>query len=261
MPRLARLHSGAQRTTDFGCPYATCDGSGLLVDEETNDARPCRCRAQRINVARSAGLAHTVPPRFREVAFERRPVSEMDPEVVRQVRHFCRRLDDNLDQGTSVWFWGSRGTGKTTLAMLISKEAIKAGRTVAIYSLPDLLTEIRTTYDESSDQRYDQLMRKLRSVDLLHVDDMAVVEANAWILEQLYTVVNTRYEDERSIVFTADVGDWTRLGDHVGERTFSRLYEMAGPPIPMFGADRREELGERRGEERGLVIGQQPEPG
>ena len=38
-----------------------------------------------------------------------------------------------------MWFTGAIGTGKTTLAMLISKAAMEADHTVAIYSLPRLL--------------------------------------------------------------------------------------------------------------------------
>ena len=38
---------------------------------------------------------------------------------------------------------GDVGTGKTTLAMLVSKAAVEAERTVAIYSLPRLLSRIR----------------------------------------------------------------------------------------------------------------------
>ena len=51
--------------------------------------------------------------------------------------------------------WATLGTGKTTLAMLVSKAAVEAGRTVAIYSLPRLLSRIRRTYDaEAGEQSY-----------------------------------------------------------------------------------------------------------
>ena len=110
---------------------------------------------------------------------------------------------------------------------------------MAIYTGPQLLTAIRTTYDDSSPQSYTQLMDRLRRVDLLHVEDLAVARTTDWVLEQLYTVVNDRYQDERSILFTADVNQVHDLGQHVGERTYSRLMEMCGDPIPMFGDDRR----------------------
>jgi DNA replication protein DnaC len=67
-----------------------------------------------------------------------------------------------------------------------------------------------------------------------------VARTTEWVLEQLYTVVNDRYQDERSILFTADVEAPHDLGNHVGMRTYSRLMEMCGDPIPMFGEDQRE---------------------
>ena len=45
---------------------------------------------------------------------------------------------------------GPVGTGKTTLAMLVAKSALRAGRSVAIYSLPRLLNEIRDTHRPSA---------------------------------------------------------------------------------------------------------------
>ena len=60
--------------------------------------------------------------------------------------------------------------------------------TRAIYSLPALLAEIRTTYEKDVAMRYDQLMRRLKAVDLLSIDDMAVARTNDWMLEQLYAV-------------------------------------------------------------------------
>ena len=48
---------------------------------------------------------------------------------------------------------GDAGTGKTTLAMLVSKAALDAGHSVAIYSLPQLLARIRRTYDAEPGER------------------------------------------------------------------------------------------------------------
>ena len=60
--------------------------------------------------------------------------------MVREVRQLRRAtIAEQLDDGRGLWFTGDVGTGKTTLAMLISKAAMEADRTVAIYSLPRLL--------------------------------------------------------------------------------------------------------------------------
>jgi DNA replication protein DnaC len=231
--------SPSARNERFPCPYGTCDGSGFVLDEEANVARPCRCRDQRISLARSRSLLHEIPKKFRHVAFDREPVKDMDPMLVRAVRSFCDRVGENIDRGRGIWFHGPRGTGKTTLAMLISQHALRAHRSVAIYTAPRLLTAIRTTYEDDATQSYEQLMDRLRAVELLHIEDLAVARTNEWVLEQLYTVVNDRYQDERSVVFTADVVSPDDLAEHVGPRTYSRLIEMCGDPIPLFGDDNR----------------------
>ena len=71
-----------------------------------------------------------------------------------------------------MWFTGPVGTGKTTLAMLISKTAMEADRTVAIYSLPRLLAMLRETFRDDAAFSLSQLVDKLCSVDLLHIDDV-----------------------------------------------------------------------------------------
>jgi DNA replication protein DnaC len=82
-------------------------------------------------------------------------------------------------------------------------------------------------------------MQRLASADLLHLEDMAVARTNEWVLEQLYTIINDRYQDERSVIFTADVERPEDLAEHVGERTYSRLIEMCGDPLPLRGEDHR----------------------
>ena len=71
-----------------------------------------------------------------------------------------------------MWFTGDVGTGKTTLAMLISKAAMEADRTVAIYSLPRLLGLLRDTYDDDARYSLSELLDRLCAVDLLHIDDV-----------------------------------------------------------------------------------------
>jgi DNA replication protein DnaC len=223
------------------CPYDLCDGDGLVYDEATNTHADCRCRPIRIARAKARSLSAVIPRRFQEVSFDRAPVTDIDSLVVREVRRFVDHVDERLDEGRGLWFMGDVGTGKTTLAMLVSKAALDAGRSVAIYSLPRLLAEIRKTYDEGSERSYLGLLERLTAVDLLHIDDVGAEKTSEWVLEQLYAIVNSRYEDERSVVITTNLTP-DRLREQITERTVSRLIEICGDPLPLFGRDRRLDL-------------------
>jgi DNA replication protein DnaC len=231
------------------CPDGRCDGSGFLFDEAARSARPCSCRPARLARKRAAALEGRIPKRYREVSFEREPlisIERANPHVVREVRQYVRTIGEQLDAGRGLWFTGDVGTGKTTLAMLISKAAMEAERTVAIYSLPRLLAQLRDTYQDHAQYSLAELIDRLSAVDLLHVDDVGAEQTSPWVLEQLYTIVNTRYEEGRAILLTTNLvtkdGD-EALRDQIGERTVSRVYEICGDAKPMFGEDRRLEAG------------------
>lgn len=223
------------------CPYGACDGSGFVVNEATNTATDCSCRAARIARRRSRRLEARIPRRYREISFEQLTGTDLVafPEQIRVVRRFVAQIDDNLDRGRGVWIMGDVGTGKTMLAMLVSKAALDAGRAVAIYSLPRLLNLIRESIED--ERGVVGFLDQLASVDLLHIDDVGAENRTDWALEQLYSIVNSRYEDERSVVMTTNL-EPGELSEQIGARTVSRLIEMCGDPLPLFGEDRRREL-------------------
>jgi DNA replication protein DnaC len=220
------------------CPERLCDGTGWILDEEANVARPCKCRDGRISRVQSRRIGTGIPKRFRGVSFERKPVCDLDPQTVQHLRQFVRKIDKNLDEGRGLWFFGDVGTGKTSLAMLVSKAALEAGRSVAIYSVPHLLADIKDTYDDDSNRSYTELFRRLCEVDLLHLDDLGAEKPTEWVLEQLYSIVNERWQNERSIVVTSNPGI-DELRAQIGQRTVSRLEEITDGAIPLMGRDLR----------------------
>jgi len=242
----AEQFTPSTRSTTEPCPLGLCDGSGFIVDEASNTASDCRCRAGRISKLRTAGMEGRVPKRYRGVSFDRPPVPEIArvaPEQVQAVRRYVREIDANLDAGHGLWLMGDVGTGKTTLAMIVSKAALDAGRSVAIYSLPRLLNLIRGAIE--TEDGMVGFLERLAAVDLLHIDDLGVENTTEWVLEQLYSIVNTRYEDERAMIVTTNLR-YEELIAQLGERTVSRLVAICGNGLPLYGEDDRRSLRDAR---------------
>jgi DNA replication protein DnaC len=253
-----------------GCPFNACDGSGFVVDEATNTAFDCGCRQGRIAATRTASLEGRIPNRYRGVSFDRPPVLGMPDPIVSEVRRYVRNLDVRLNEGRGLWLTGDVGTGKTSLAMIVSRAAIDAGRSVAIYSLPRLLNLIRDEVGAESSLL--DLLDRLSSVDLLHIDDLGAQHTTPWRLEQLYSIVDARYQAGRAIIATTNLmpnelaeqmgqrilttvsrdttGETSEerkvvsddSSEVVGKRIVSRLVEMCGDPLPLYGTDKRREF-------------------
>jgi DNA replication protein DnaC len=220
------------------CEVGVCDGSGWIEVDEMS-ARPCACRAIKAKRKQSRRLGTGIPKRFRGVGFDRKPIVDMDKGLLTPVRGYIRKIEANLDEGRGFWFFGDVGTGKTSLAMLVSKSALDAGRSVAIYSMPRLLADIKETYEDGARHSYMELFERLCTVDLLHIDDLGAEKRTEWVLEQLYAIVNERWQEQKSMIVTTNLLDPDELRAQIGPRTVSRITEMC-VQIPIMGRDRRD---------------------
>jgi DNA replication protein DnaC len=201
----------------------------------------------------------------------------MPDSIVSEVRRYVRNLDARLNEGRGLWLTGDVGTGKTSLAMIVSKAAVDAGRSVAVYSLPRLLNLIRD--EVGAENSLLDLLDRLCSVDLLHIDDLGAQHTTPWRLEQLYSIVDARYQSRRTIIATtnlmpdelaeqmgrrilttvshASAGQTSEerkvmsddSSEVVGKRIVSRLVEMCGDPLPLYGEDRRRAIEDKRQEQ------------
>jgi DNA replication protein DnaC len=226
---------------DIEC--SICDGTGFRVDEDTNTAYPCVCRHQRILARRTKALSKRLPKRYRNVSLESTFMHDArarNPAVMRGFEAYLRRIDENLEAGRGLWIFGGVGTGKTELAMLVSKTAMDRGHSVIRYTLPELLATIRGTFNDDSASTYLSLVDSLCTVELLHIDDVGAEQTSPWVLEQLYTIVNARYEEQKSIVLTTNLEDREAMATQIGDRTASRLAEMCDV-LPFHGTDFRVE--------------------
>lgn len=133
---------------------------------------------------------------------------------------------------------GDLGVGKTGLTIGLVKRALSDGRTAIFRPMTELLGDMRSTFrsrDASTPDEAD-MVRSLKEVELLALDDVGTERMTGWVQERMFDVLNHRYNERRRTIVSTNLGP-DELGAHVGERIMSRIlgmgwrYEILGPNL------------------------------
>lgn len=120
---------------------------------------------------------------------------------------------------------GAVGSGKTHVAVGILKGVIVKGYSGLFYNMPDLLSDIRATYDQTLPLTEGELLEIVNKPDLLVLDDLGSEAARDWVNDRLYLIINRRYESNRPVLVTTN-STLEELEKKLGPRIVSRLCEM-----------------------------------
>ena len=138
-----------------------------------------------------------IPPMYVGKTFEDYDVTPENDKAVRWA-HFL------IDNPNSMYFYGSPGVGKTFLASILAQEYLKQGKAVIFADVPSLLADLRSTFYKNADTKLDELMQTLSEVQILFLDDLGAEMATEWSVEQLYLIINSRYNSNRQTVVTSN---------------------------------------------------------
>ncbi len=139
------------------------------------------------------------------------------------------------DEGRGLLLMGGCGVGKTHLAVAALVEIVssdKPGR-VLFSNFQDLIQEIQASFDSDEVPSKSELLRPLLETDLLVLDELGSQKPTTFVQDILYYVINSRYNEERTTIFTTNYFDTPAeareesLGQRIGTRLRSRMYEMA----------------------------------
>lgn len=156
----------------------------------------------------------------------------------RLAQTFCADIKTN-PRATGLMLIGPYGCGKTHLAAAILHRCAEDGTPGMFVVAPDLLAQIRSSY-RTGDGRADEIVDAAKNTPLLVLDDLGAEKASPWVQEQLYMLINHRYEHMLPTVITTN-NDGAELEAELGRRTLSRLAEMT-VPIKISARDYRMKL-------------------
>jgi len=207
------------------CPQ--CNGSGWIPrSNESNDIEPCACQGDLRR--RTRITAAQIPRRYYHCRIDN--FHDRSSAVLLSAKRKVQELVDVWPaqrDGRGLLLTGGCGTGKTHLAVAALLEIIQSGKSgkVLFSNFQDLIQEIQASFDNDQVPSKSELLRPLIEADLLVLDELGSQKPSLFVHDILYYVINSRYNDERTTIFTTNYSD--DLAERIGDRLRSRLHEMA----------------------------------
>ncbi|HEX4642195.1 MAG TPA: ATP-binding protein [Candidatus Acidoferrales bacterium] len=161
--------------------------------------------------------------------------------------------DFPIASDTGLLIVGPCGAGKTHLAVSALRQIVLRGHTGIFYDYRELLKEIQGSYNSESRTSELGVLEPVLTADVLLLDDLGATKPSPWAMEMIGHILNTRYNEKRVTLLTANYLDTAGAGpvpmpttrrtqlpsgqavstaredsltDRLGMRIRSRLYEM-----------------------------------
>ena len=172
--------------------------------------------------------------RFQLRRFETFEVTAETAPAYNACLSFC---DGFTPESKGLRLIGDYGTGKTHLtAAIIHRLAEEKGVAGMFVVVPELLRAIRNGYKGDGDTA-GKLVQAAETAPLLVLDDLGAEKPTDWVQEQLFIIINRRYEELLPTLITTNC-NMAELIDRIGRRTADRILEMT-TPINIKAADYR----------------------
>lgn len=216
-----------------GCDGTTCKqpikGFIPVVNDKdgyfTYGTALCRYEQERRFTAKTQRLFSSarVPQVYASDTFEDYEVTAFNKRAV-DAAHWV------LQEEKGLFLYGKRGTGKTKLVAIIANARIKERKPVLFVSVPDLLADIRSAYNNKTAS---ELVDAVKNAPFLVLDDLGAERMTEWVGEQLFNIVNHRYNGRLQTIITSNYSPAEIIkrisangDDTQGQRIMSRLYDM-----------------------------------
>src|SRR5258708_5961003 len=225
------------------CPL--CDDTGWRPIESDGVRRVVRCECWRQQVGQHHLADANIPKRYLHCALD--GVRVYNDSLVEAVAAARRFIDAYPVVDRGLLLLGHAGVGKTHIAVGVLRAVIDKTRVAGLFfDTRELLKTIRSTYNSVSRTSESSVLRPVMETPFLVLDDLGAERPTDWVEETMNMIVNSRYNERRTTVFTSNYADIPDIEDpnsllcRIGFRMRSRLQEMCRT-VEIDAADFRDE--------------------
>lgn len=105
----------------------------------------------------------------------------------------------------SLYVVGDIGAGKTFLCSCLCTDLVRKGQRVVWRNMSEVLREIRASFDRRDIQE-SEVIKGFISPQVLVLDDLGKERPTEWAVEQLFAIVNARYDEGKALIVTTNYG-------------------------------------------------------
>lgn len=171
-----------------------------------------------------------------------------------QIRHAHRYVEQwqtMCAENIGLLLWGGVGTGKSFLAGCIANALMEQEVPVRMTNFARILNELNSSFSGRND-----IVDKFCRYPLLIIDDFGMERGTEYALEQIYSIVDSRYRSRKPLIVTTNLtlNEIQHPQDTAHARIYDRLLEMC-VPISCIGVSMRREPAQEKLERLKVLIG------
>jgi DNA replication protein DnaC len=197
-----------------------CKSERLKREKEIEE----RIEKQReIEKLRNASL---LGEKYREAKFENTETdhSKEFKVIYDRCKKYCEVAEQILKQGTGIYLFGTKGTGKSRLTACMGNELMRNYYTVLYTNFSEISKNILGSKTD--------FIERVSRIDFLFIDDFGTEKVSKgnedmWLQEKVFEVINKRYINNKPIIFTSNYSLEELIRDRgMADKTVDRIMEM-----------------------------------